>query len=147
MEIMSLTISLFGCAFVWFVTFIYPPAHKILRDKKNYSRLFYFSILSIMFSIIVYNNEMAQNRKETSFLAMYLFFFLLIYRYFDNYIIKRNGRNLYFKIKYNSVWDNEESYETTSLEEWFQFTLAILPLLLCYILKFIILDLIIKNYF
>ncbi|KOP37731.1 hypothetical protein DBB36_19170 [Flavobacterium sp. WLB] len=144
MENISLAISLFGFALVWFITLIYPPAHVILRKKKNYNRLFYFSILSVLLSILVYNNEMPQNRKETSFLALYLLFFLLMYRYFDNYILKRNNRNLYFKIKYNSVWNNEESDEATSIEEWFQFSLTILPIILCYALKYLVLDLLIN---
>ncbi|KIO52149.1 hypothetical protein IW18_13565 [Flavobacterium hibernum] len=70
-----------------------------------------------------------------------------MYKYFDNYILKQNNRNIYFKKKYNSVWVDKESNEVTTIEEWFQFSLTILPLLFCYILKYIILDVIIKNYF
>lgn len=147
METISLTASLMGFAFIWYITLVYPPAHRILRDKKTYNLFLYFSILTPILALIAYNDNMLQNRKETSFLSMYLLIFLIMYKYFDNYILKQNNRNLYFKKKYNSVWVDEESNEVTSIEEWFQFSLTILPLLFCYILKYIILDVIIKNYF
>ncbi|PIF31578.1 hypothetical protein CLU81_2080 [Flavobacterium sp. 9] len=147
METISLTASLMGFSFIWYITFVYPPAHRILRDKKTYNLFLYFSILTPILALIAYNDNMLQNRKETSFLSMYLLIFLIMYKYFDNYILKQNNRNLYFKKKYNSVWVDEESNEVTSIEEWFQFSLTILPLLFCYILKYIILDVIIKNYF
>lgn len=66
METISLTASLIGFAFIWYITLIYPPAHKILRDKKTYNILFYFSILSSILAITAYNNQMLHNRKETS---------------------------------------------------------------------------------
>ncbi|WP_428231463.1 hypothetical protein [Flavobacterium sp.] len=147
METISLAVSLMLFAFIWYITLVYPPAHRILRNKKTYNLFLYFSILSPILSIIAYNNGMLQNRKETSFLSLYFLIFLIMYKYFDNYILKKNGRNLYFKIKYNTVWNDEESDKTTSIEEWFQISLTILPLLLCYFLKYIILDIIIKIYF
>jgi len=147
METISLTASLMGFAFIWYVTLIYPPAHRILRDIKTYRILFFFSMLLPILAIIAFNNQMLHNRKETSFLSLYLLIFLLIYKHLDNYILKRNGRNLYFTIKYNSVWNDEESDEATSIEGWFQFILTIFPLLLCYFLKYIVLDVILENYF
>ncbi|OXA86995.1 Uncharacterised protein [Flavobacterium hibernum] len=147
MVTISLIASLVGFAFIWYVTLIYPPAHRILRDKKTYNLFLYFSILTPILAIIAYNDSMLQNRKETSFLSIYLLIFLIMYKYFDNYILKQNNRNIYFKKKYNSVWVDKESNEVTTIEEWFQFSLTILPLLFCYILKYIILDVIIKNYF
>ncbi|MCC9061918.1 hypothetical protein [Flavobacterium piscisymbiosum] len=147
METISLTASLIGFAFIWYVTLIYPPAHKILRDKKKYNMLFYFSILSPFLAITAYNSQMLENRKETSFLSLCLLIFLILYKYFDNYILKKNGRNLYFKVRYNSVWKDEESDKVTTLEECFNFILIILPLILCFALKYTILDLRIENYF
>ncbi|RKR10738.1 hypothetical protein C8C83_2417 [Flavobacterium sp. 90] len=147
METISVAASSTGFAFIWYITLVYPPTHRILRNKKTYTLFLSFSILTPILAIIAYNDSMLQNRKETSFLSVYLLIFLIMYKYFDNYILKQNNRNLYFKKQYNSVWVDEESDEVTSIEEWIQFALTILPLLLCYILKYIILDVIIKNYF
>lgn len=141
METISLITICLGFGFIWFITLIYPPAHKILREKKTYNLFLYFSILSPIFSITAYSNEMLQNRKETLFISLYLLFFLLMYKYCDNYILKKHQRNLYFKKKYNSVWHDQESDEVESIDEWFQFGLIIIPLILCYILKYLILDL------
>jgi hypothetical protein len=125
---------------------MHPPTHKILRKKKTYNMLFYFSISSPIFSIIAYNNEMSLKRKEVLFMSLYLLFFLLMHKYFDNYILKKYQRNLYFKKKYNSVWHDPESDEVESIEEWFQFALTILPLLLCYTLKYLIIDKFLNQY-
>lgn len=144
METISLiTISL-GFGFIWFVTFVHPPTHRILRAKKTYNLFLYFSILSPIISIIIFNSQMLQNRKETLFLSLYLLFFLLMYKYCDDYIFKKYNRNLYFKRRYNTVWNDIESDEAKSIDEWFQYGLAILPLIFCYLLKYIILDVIIK---
>jgi hypothetical protein len=146
METVSLITICIGFGFVWFVTLVHPPTHRILREKKTYNMLFYFSILSPLFSIIAYNIEMSLKRKEVLFMSLYLLFFLLMYKYFDNYILKKYQRNLYFKKKYNSVWHDQESDEVESIEEWFQFGLTILPLILCYILKYLIIDQFLNQY-
>lgn len=145
MEAISLITICIGFGFIWFVIFVHPPAHRILREKKTYNLFLYFSILSPIFSIIAYNSEMLQNRKETLFISLYLLFFLLMYKCCDNYILKKYRHNIYFKRKYNTVWNDPESDEAQSLEEWFQFGLVIIPLILCYILKYLILDIIFKN--
>ncbi|MFH7002791.1 hypothetical protein [Flavobacterium bizetiae] len=147
METISLTASLMGFAFIWYITIVYPPAHRILRNKKTYNIFLFFSILSPILAITVYNSQMLQNRKETAFLSLYLLIFLVLYKYFDNCIFKKNGRNIYFKVRYNSVWKDEESDKVTSREEWFNFILIFLPLILCYALKYLILDLGIENHF
>jgi|GEM_PF-4361139 len=147
METISLAASLMGFAFIWYITLVYPPAHRILRNKKTYNILFYVSILLPILAIIAYYNQIFRNIKETFFLSLYLFIFLILYKYFDTYILKKIDRNLYFKVRYNSVWKDEESDEVTSIEEWFNLILIILPPILCYALKYIIVDLEIDNYF
>jgi len=146
METISLITISIGFGFVWFVTLVHPPTHRILREKKTYNILFYFSISSPILSIIAYNNEMSLKRKEALFMSLYLLFFLLMYKYCDNYILKKHQRNLYFKKKYNSVWHDQESDKVESIEEWFQFGLTILSLILCYILKYLIIDLFLNQY-
>ncbi len=144
METISLITICMGYGFIWFVTFVHPPAHRILREKKTYNLFLCFSVLSPIISITAYNPQMLQNRKETLFISLYLLFFLLIYKYCDTYILRKYGRNLYFKKKYNTVWNDQESDEAQSLDEWFQYCLAIIPLILCYILKYLILDIILS---
>lgn len=62
-----------------------------------------------------------------------------MYKCCDDYILKKYNRNLYFKRRYNTIWNDIESNEAQSIDEWFQYGLAILPLIFCQILKYIIL--------
>lgn len=88
METISLITICLGFGFIWFVTFVHPPTHRILRAKKTYNLFLYFSILSPIISIIIFNSQMLQNQKETLFLSLYLLFFLLMYKCCDDYIFK-----------------------------------------------------------
>ena len=53
--------------------------------------------------------------------------FMLLYRYFDNYILRKYQRNLILSIRFNDFWQDEESNQQTSIELLFQLLLLGIP--------------------
>ncbi|WP_316832861.1 hypothetical protein [Pedobacter aquatilis] len=129
-----------GFAFIWAITIVHPPWHKILRRKQIFKTLFLASIISSGLCIVLYKGDLEKSEKTLVFGSFYLLIFLIFYKLVDNYILKKFNRHLYFSVKYNSVWNDEESDISTSLESLFQFFLVIIPLLFCWFLSWLILD-------
>jgi hypothetical protein len=63
--------------------------------------------------------------------------YLVIYKNFDNIILKKYNRHLIYTVKYNVVWVDDESEE--SLDNLFEFLLIMVPILIPWGLSFLIL--------
>lgn len=122
--------SILSFAFIWLIALLYPPLHKILRNKKTYFGLLFFSILLTFSSIFFYEDDIFHNKTHTLQLSSCLLFFLILYKICDNVILKKYDRHMYFSIKYNSIWNDDESDHTQMLDGLFQFLLSIVPLIL-----------------
>ncbi|PXY38751.1 hypothetical protein DMB65_21290 [Flavobacterium cheongpyeongense] len=66
--------------------------------------------------------------KNIFYGSFFFLIFLLLYKYFDNYILKKNQRNLILSIRFNNFWQDEESEKQTSLELFFQISLLGIPI-------------------
>ena len=122
---------------LWSIILIYPPWHKVLRRELVYKT---FLIISIIFSIISfcsYHSEMARNEKDMVFGASSLLLFLVFYKWCENYILKKYDRHLYFYVKYNTVWKDEESDHSTGIEFIMQFSLLLIPFIICWSLSYL----------
>ena len=124
-----------------FAFIINPPLHKIFRNKKTYNYFLFFSIILPLISFLTLFGEI-EKQKLSFFITLSPLIFLLLYKYFDNRILKKFNRNIYFYNKYNVLWKDEESDYTTSTDNWFQFVISLAPLFLLYGIGWITLEII-----
>jgi len=126
--------------FLWVIFAIYPPLHKILRKQKTYLTFWILSIVFPIISFLSYDENKRRNEKDIIFCSLILLIFMILYRYFNMYILKKYGRNLYLSINYNSVWRDDESDDQTTLELLFQVLLLVVPLSFSYFLSYIFIE-------
>ena len=136
-------ILIISFAFI-FIPTLYPPIHKILRIQKTFKSILYFTILlpiiSILFVLAGFTDF-----ENSFFISFSPLFFLIFYKYYDGIILRKYGRHIYFFVRFNhSIYSDDESDETTSLEVWLGITLTIFPLLMSFMMKYLIIDLICK---
>lgn len=132
--------------FIWTTVLIYPSLHKILRNKRTFRVLLIISILLPIVSFLSYNEKIIWNEHTVHFYSFQLLIFLVLYKYYDNYIIKKHNRHIYFFTKYNRVlWTDEESDLITSTEFWLQYSLLLVPLIGSALFNWLILE-ILKKY-
>lgn len=132
-------------AFILIPTVLYPPLHKILRDQKTYKSIFYFTIFLPIISILLLLFDSADIENHNSFISFSPLFFLLLYKYYDRIILSKYGRHIYFFVRFNhSLYSDDESDKTTSLELWLGISLTIFPFLMSAGINYLILDLICK---
>lgn len=114
-----------------FTFIINPPWHKIFRDKKTYNFFLYFSIIFPIVSFLTLFGEI-ENPKISVSISLYPVTFLILHKYFDNRILKKYNRHLIFSKQYNVLWKDDESDNATSTDNWFQFLICFIPLILPY---------------
>jgi hypothetical protein len=124
--------------FMW-APMLRPPVHKILRNRKTYAGFMYFSILLPIISFATWNIDLSENDKSSTFMAFYPIIYLVIYKNFDNIILKKYNRHLIYTVKYNVVWVDDESENAKSLDNLFEFLLIMVPILIPWGLSFLIL--------
>jgi hypothetical protein len=113
---------------IWLFTAVYPPLHKILRKQKTY---YVFLIIAIALPIVTFFSlsKNYDNNSQKIFPTFFFLIFMLLYKYFDNYILKKYRRNLILSIKFNHFfWEDNESDKQTSTELLFQLLLLGVPL-------------------
>ena len=133
-------------AFICIPTMLYPPVHKVLRNPKIYKSILYFTILLPILSILLLLLDSSDIENHNSFISLSPLFFLLLYKYYDKIILNKYERNLYFFVQFNhSIYSDDESDDSTSLELWFKLSLLIIPFLLSSAINYLILDLIFKS--
>jgi hypothetical protein len=136
-----------SCAFI-FIPTIFPSTHKVLRKQKEFKYILFFAISLPVFSISLLIFDPDEIENHNSFMSLSPLFFILLYKYYDNIILRKYGRHIYFFIRYNhALYSDDESDESTSLKLWLQLSLTIFPFLLSAFINFIILDLIYKYLF
>ena len=112
-----------------FAFIINPPWHKIFRNRKTYNYILYISIFLPIVSFLTLFGEV-ENPKISVFVTFYPLIFIVLYRHFDNIILKKYNRNLIFKRKYNVIWKDDESDYATSTDNWYQFFISFCPIIL-----------------
>jgi|SRR6218665_878561 len=117
--------------FLWTIFAIYPPLHKVLRRRKNYNIFLVISIVLPIISLLSYDENNPNDHINMIFLSLLLLLFMILYKYFDAYIFKNYGRNLYLSVRYNSLWNDDESDQQTGVELLFQIMLLVAPLVFC----------------
>lgn len=116
------------CLFcMWLFVAVYPPIHKIFRKRKTYNTFLITSILLPIITILTYNKTDEVYSKNIFFGSFFFMIFMLLYRYFDNYILRKYQRNLILSIRFNDFWQDEESNQQTSIELLFQLLLLGIP--------------------
>jgi hypothetical protein len=123
-----ITLILFFCIFfVSIPTLIYPPSHKIFRNKKSYAFAYGLSIIPIVVSaFMLLNFSLSVTEKVNSLIALSPITFLILYKIFDKLSIEEYGRHIYFSTKYSK---DKESLESTWSEWFFQMLLLLNPFL------------------
>jgi hypothetical protein len=135
-------------AFVVIPTILFPSTHKVLRKQKEFKYILFFTISLPIFSILLLIFDPDEIENHNSFMSLSPLFFVLLYKYYDNIILRKYGRHIYFFVRNNHVlYSDDESDESTSLELWLKLSLSIFPFLLSALINFIILDLIYKYLF
>jgi hypothetical protein len=121
-----ITINLFFCGFfVWIPTYIYPPAHKNLKEETTYLSACIISIVPIVISVYMWLGfSLTQTEKINSFIGMAPITFLILYKQFDKLSLEEYKRNIYFSRRYVS---DEESKNQTGSENFFQWILFAVP--------------------
>lgn len=127
-----------------FAFIINPPWHKIFRNKKTYNCILYISILLPIVSFLTLFGEV-ENQRISVFVTLYPFIFLILYRHFDNLILKKYNRHLIFSREYNVIWKDDESDYATSTDNLYHFLISFIPIILSYGTGWIIFE-IIKYY-
>lgn len=127
-----------------FAFIINSPWHKIFRNKKTYNYILYISIFLPIVSFLTLFGEV-ENPRISAFVTLYPFIFLILYRHFDNLILKKYNRHLIFRRKYNVIWKDNESDYATSTDNLYQFLISFIPIILPYGIGWIIFE-IIKYY-
>lgn len=130
-------------AFIFIPTILFPSTHKVLRKQKEFKYILLFTIFLPMLSILLLIFDPDEIENHNSFVSLSPLFFVLLYKYYDNIILHKYGRHIYFYVSYNhALYSDDESDESTSLELWLQLSLILFPFLLSAFINFIILDLI-----
>ena len=99
----------------------------------------YFSILLPIISFATWNIDLPENEKSSAFMAFYPIIYLVMYKIFDNIILKKYNRHLIYTVKYNVLWVDDESDNAKSLDNLFEFLLIMVPILIPWGLSFLIL--------
>lgn len=138
---MSTIIFAISFIYIWIIVFIYPPWHKVLRTANVYKTLLVTSILLSLLSFLSYDPAMEKSEKDMVFAASHLMLFLILYKVYDNYLLRIQKRHIFFYVKFNSVWKDNESDASSFVEGLMQFSLVIIPLVVCYFFRWIVIDL------
>ncbi len=127
-----------------FAFIINPPWHKVFRNKKKYNIILGISIFLPIISFLTLFGEV-ENPRISMFVTFYPFIFLLLYRHYDDLILKKYNRHLIFRREYNVIWKDDESDYATSLDDRYHFLISFIPIILPSIIGWIIFE-IIKYY-
>ena len=114
-----------------FAFIINPPWHKIFRNEKIYRNVLYISIFLPIVSFLTLLGEI-ENPKISVFVTFCPLLFLVLYKRFDNLILKKYNRHIIFQRKYNVIWKDDESDYATSLDNWYHFLISFIPPILSY---------------
>jgi hypothetical protein len=120
--------------------FVYPPIHKIWREKRSYNLSLIIALILPIISILTFQNGSNTIEKQNLSFSICPIIFLLFYKYYDRLIFKKYNRHIYFYVVWylNDFIDDEESEESTSLEFWLKLSLFIFPLSICFLISQII---------
>ena len=123
-------ITFLSFGFILILTEVFPIGHKFLRLKHNFNQIFITSlIISILCICLYYFTENGKTEKLNMWSPLSVVIFLLLYKLFDNIILKIYNRNLFFFIEHNrNTFDDEESEKSSFLDIVFQFLLLIIPI-------------------
>ena len=127
-----------------FAFIINPPGHKMFRNKRTYKIILIISTFLPIVALLTLFREV-KNPKISSFITFYPFIFLILYRHFENLILKKHQRHLIFKRKYHVLWRDDESDFATSSDNWFQFLISFIPIILPFGISWIIFEIIEYN--
>ena len=123
--------------YIWFSIMLFPSLHRILRNIKVYVMFLVFSIALPIASINYYGKEIIDTKKEGDLMSFYLLLYLIMYKYFDNIILKKHNRHLYFHIRNDDFWGETESMESKGIEHFYQFVLILFPAILMYGIEYL----------
>lgn len=119
-----LFISLF---FTFIPTVIYPPSHKILRDKAIFMFMVIVAILIAITTGFLFNSTLTETQKINCLVSLSPITFLILYKEFDNISLSKYGRNIYFTMKYGSYISDRETSIATCFEYFLQMILCSIP--------------------
>jgi hypothetical protein len=127
MIVIGVLISIF---FVMLPTIIVPITHKVLRNKKVFYSLVVFSLGLIVAVSSEYNIRLDQGDKINFLISFSPLTFLILYKSFDNIILKKLNRHIHFYagLILSTYWD-EESKDVTDLEMFLQSVFLFIPFL------------------
>jgi len=124
--IMTTILLILSMFFIFIPTMIYPLSHKILQNKISYQVALIFAIVLPLMSLYIFNSSLDVTEKINSLISLSPITFLIFYKQFDQIILKRYNRHIYFSMKYSI---SKESKEATWLEWFFQMLLLFIPFL------------------
>ncbi len=124
-----------------FAFILHPPWHKSFRNEKTYNYFLYFSVILPIVALLTLFGKV-ENQKISVVITFYPIIFLLLYKYFDNRILKKYNRHLIFTVKYNVVWKDDESDYATSTDNWYHLLVCLIPIFLPYGIGWIIFEII-----
>ena len=107
---------------------MFPPTHKILRNKSTYIVILFMWFVILIISIKTLTHNSTESEKQFALSPICPLLFLMLYKVFDKVCLKRYGRNIYFQLEYNRFWEDDEADEATFLELLLQYSLLIIPL-------------------
>ncbi len=145
MDITNKIVVAISILFIW-LPLGFPSVHKILRNKKIYNSFLFLSILLPIISFATWYNGINNNQKSSSFMTFCPILFLILYKFFDNIILKKYNRHIYFYRRYNIICKDVESDYAKSIDRWFQFLVIIIPMISCGVASWIILKILPKYY-
>ena len=111
---------------IFIPTWIYPPLHKILRNKTVYVICFATALLILGFALSYSAEHPNNHNKSDALLGFGPLSFLILYKLFDSYIRNKLGRPIYFSQRFTN---DIETKEQTTLEFFLQTILGLVPLL------------------
>jgi len=124
--------------FLW--TFIHPQGHKLLRNPANYIAILVLTLALLIASATSFECNLKAFEKRNILAPISLLAFLFLYKLCDKLCIKKYGRHMFFSVRYNSVWQDGESDESTFFESILQMLLIFAPLLVWQGLSWLILQ-------
>lgn len=107
---------------------IYPPSHKLLRDKAIFMFMVILAMLIAITTGFLFDSTLTETQKINCLVSLSPITFLILYKELDNISLSKYGRNIYFTMKFGNYISDEETAVATWFEYFLQMVLLLLPM-------------------
>lgn len=122
---MSLFLLFYSLFFIWIPTAIYPPTHRILRKKNNYSIALILAVVPILLSaLLFFQGSLTPLEKSNSLMSLSPLTFLLLYKEINQRSMRKYNRPIYFITKFGQDKETRQSNWSEFIPQLF---LAFIP--------------------